>query len=261
MLFRSSLAIFTEDRRLIGYASYDPSDTDGAVYKLTVQPGSLEIPRNVVTKIYVRPQLLTRDQGGLGGESLQIMSIVVRGNGVWSSAAYVKQSYGTYLPFLIARGRIADVRTLSDERGTLLLGEAQELARFRFLAERGDPGASITIRSLTFSVGRSGDVMIDHPVLRVLGSSQVFSCAFISSALLRCDGLNIALSSMDEGQTVVELDADLRGSSGQRQSVQLSLNDRGTPDRDGGIIWSDGTSTFGWVPLNDPASTNVILSR
>ncbi|TSC59781.1 MAG: hypothetical protein Greene041662_352 [Candidatus Peregrinibacteria bacterium Greene0416_62] len=247
------LLIYDEDAELLGSARLDASVSGGRIYTLSVKTKNIIIPQREDYSFYVRSQLKSRDGGGTSAELLKIASIAIEGNGGWSNRTYTQSLTGTFNTHQIARSMITSITNAGAVSEPLLSGTDREIGRFRFMGVRNDGSADLRLSQLTFTLSQVGGVSLSDVQIIVDGSSDRANCT-VSSSTITCP-LTASFGSLTSSSRTLTLLADITiPSSAPRASLQISLNETGTPTSAGSVQWTDGTTTFDWVGFEEPVA-------
>jgi len=253
------LVIYDHDARLIGAARLDASVSGGKTYVVRLRTSDLQIPRREDYSFYVRAKLKTKDQGGVSGETVQIASATVIGDGAWSNRSYEQTATGTFSAHETARSAITAVANVGSFEEGIIGGSDREIGKFRFAGMRGDGGADARLTELTFTVSQVGGVTLSNAQIVADGGSDRSDCT-LSSSTITC-ALSAAFGSLTSGPRVLTLLADVTvPASASRASLQVSLNEAGNPTTPGAITWTDGSETFTWVGLETPVARGTYYS-
>lgn len=246
-----TLLVYDHDGWLLGSARLDSNVSGGVTYTLNLKTKNIIIPQREDYSFYVRAILKSRTMGGVSAEFLKIDAITLEGNGVWSNRTYTQGLSGTFNTHQIARSVITSVTNAGAVNEPLLSGGDREIGKFRFIGVRGDGGADLRLTQLAFTVSQVGSVTLSDIQLVADGSSDRTSCSMASSTIT-C-ALADSFGSLASSTRILTLLADVTVSgSSNRASLQVSLNEPGTPSSAGAIQWTDGTTTFDWVGFEGP---------
>jgi hypothetical protein len=253
------LLLYDHDARLIGVARLDTSVSGNATYVLRLKTKDIQIPRREEYSFYVRAKLKTRDQGGVSGETVQISSAKVNGDGAWSNRSYEQTATGAFSQHETARSAIVSVHNVGAFQEAIIGGSTVEIGKFGFSGIRGDGGADVRLTELTFTISQVGGVTLSSVQIAADGSSDRRDCT-VTSSTITCM-LTAAFGSLTSGDRVLTLLADVTvPSSAARASLQISLNEAGNPTTPGSVTWTDGSETFTWVGLESPVARGTYYS-
>ena len=245
------LLIFDENRHLLGHARMDPSNTTNRKYKLSLAAGALTVPRRQDFHFYVRPKLLTRDQGALSNEVIAVSNLLVEGNGEWTSQKYAKSSTENFPSFLTARSEITKVANALSATDSLVSGQDRKLGAFTFEGRRSDPVAHIQIQQVVFDIGRTGGIELSNVYMRADGSDDRRSCTANASQITCL--VSAGFGELNEGpRTLTVYGSVFIPDNTQNASLRISINQAGDILTSGAISWWDGSNTFEWVSLPAP---------
>lgn len=242
--------LYDEERSFLGRAALDAS-AGARTYRAALRADAFIVPYREPKSLYVRAQLKHADDGGESGKSVRIDSIRVRGPGIWSSGDLSRTSDDTFPTFQTARARITAIRNIGLLQMPFVAGPSRTIARFAFVAERGDGRAEAQIQSLIFTLNASGNVTVDNAILFDQNGDIEHPCT-VSSGAITCSAIPASLGTVG-GMRTLSLRTDIAVvDDGANSFLQVSLDDPGTLTGSGALIWTDGTTTFGWIGFESP---------
>ncbi|MDD4628160.1 MAG: S-layer homology domain-containing protein [Candidatus Peribacteraceae bacterium] len=244
------------DGRYLGGASQDSSNPSS--YKLHLSSGILTVPKSTEVSAYARAVLSPYKSGGISGETVNVSSFAVEGVGGWSNRRYSQTSTDTFSTSQTARSTFTSITNAGAATDSLVAGTQRTLGSFLFRGGTGDGSAELRILGLEIEAGISGGVTLSNVKLGVDGSSARFDCS-VAGSTITCASLSSTFGDI-EGTRTVTLYGDIALASGSSHGgVQLSLTP-GTISSPGSITWTDGTSTFRWVPFDDTVLQGTYFS-
>ena len=256
---QSFLVYESASGRFLGEAFLDTSSADERQYTLFLKSGELILPPREEYSFYVRARARRFLEGGMSGESVQIGSLRVRGDGVWSNDGYAESTNTGFVEFETARSILKDITNIALAQGILVPGNGQLLGSFRFWGWAGDGSADPRITDLTFHVGTVSDVTLSNVLLRRQGTGTDIPCT-MSSNTVTCASISESLGSFRSGPIIFDAYGDIVIAPGSQDGFfQLTLNDPGVPTSAGAITWTDGTTSFSWVPFDQPIVKGTYL--
>jgi len=245
------------DGRYLGGASRDSSDPSS--FKLHLSSGILAVPKSTEVSAYARAILSSFTAGGSSSETVRVSSFTVEGIGGWSSRRYSQSSNETFSTSETARSTFTVITNAGAATGDLIAGTQRTLGSFRFEGVMGDGSADLRILGLEIEAGLSGGVTLSNLKLGVNGSSDRFDCTMVGSTIT-CASLSSTFGTVGNGSRTVTLYGDIALASGSSHGgVQLSLTP-GAISSPGSITWTDGTSTFQWVPFDETVLRGTYFS-
>ncbi|MDD5054854.1 MAG: hypothetical protein PHZ00_01135 [Candidatus Peribacteraceae bacterium] len=255
----SAMLIYDDAGHLIGRATLTAVGSSVRTYRLPLPHGSFIIDKATERGVYVRPEVRSRDGGGLGNLTVKIDTISFEGSGVWSNQSYVRPSSGTnqFPTFVTARSVLTSVTNAGDLNGSLVTGTSRTLGAFRFEGRSRDASPRLAIRDLTFTIEQTGGVQLSNVRLMIPGFSEMWSCAAGVSAVT-CSALSDTFGSMSDGPRELQLVGDISADDPLNASLRLTLNEPGSAVSSGSVTWTDGTSTFTWVPVAAPVAAGTM---
>ncbi len=245
-----SLLVYDDQRHLLGRAPLDPSASTNRSYALQLASNVFTLEKAQERTIYVRADLESRDAGGLGNENVQISSIVVKGNGVWSNHQYVQQTTDaiSYPLFTTARSTVTSVKNAGSANAPLVLGANRTLGSFTFGGRKTDSSAHIDLIDLIFDISQNGGVGITNASLGSNGMTDRFQCT-VNASQVTCTLIPDLYGSLTDDPRTLTVYGDVTAVDPLHAGFQLTLNQQGTSVSAGAVSWSDGTNTFHWISL------------
>jgi len=251
------IILYTEGGFLIGRGTL--YSADGRIFKMDLSKGDLTIPYRNSTRFYLRILTGEYDRGGTSGETAHVSSIVIDGTGLWSFADYSSETIDTsvVLPTSeTARSVFNNISNAGPATDVLAPGPGRSLGSFSFSGTLGDPNAKLTLTSLLFSLSVSGGVTVSNPQIAARGSGQSTACSVINSTI-SCPALPEYIGSIGNSSKILDLSGDIAiASNVNHASLNVSLNPGGTVTSPGAASWTDGTTTFQWIPYDRVDGTN-----
>lgn len=250
------------DGRYLGGASADPSDA--SVFTLHLAGGTFVTPKREERSLYARVVLSSFTSGGASGEDVQIDHFTFEGVGSWSTKTYSQSSTDTFSAFETARSTFTEIENAGPAYLSLVSGTDRTIGSWRFSGMRGDGSADLRVTDIAANLGTSGIVTLTNIELGASGLTERHSCSLAGSAI-NCTSIPDSFTSVSNGVSGSRLltlyaDIDVSGSS-KNAGVQVSLTPAGTPSSAGAITWTDGTTSFDWVPFDQSALQGTYYSQ
>ncbi len=240
--------VFSEDGVLLGTASVDSSFAGKRQYVLPLKT-PLTVPEAEELSIYVRAQLKPKASGGISGELVQIDRIGVRGTGVWDTETHSQFTNEEFLAFETSRSLMESIALGGVEESALVSGSQKRLGSLRIAGRvgGGDSAASLAVTTIRFTINATGGVTLSNVQLSADGFSDRHDCTVAGSTIV-CSGIPASFGSCEDGPRTLTVYGDVAiPGNANRASLQLSINNPGNPYEAGDFLWTDGTTTFGWV--------------
>lgn len=254
-----SFEIYRNDGAFLGRATQDSSDPQD--YVLNINNGSFVVKEKTSQGIYVRARLKSTSNGGDSGELVQVSAIEFYGYGQWSNTRYSQSYNGPYPVSQTARARLTTFENAGNTSDILVPGTQQILAQFRIGGQETDNLASARITDMVIQANATSGVSLSNVKLGTTDNSDTMSCTY-SSGLIQCNNIPVGIGTLDDDIRVYKVIADVALDAGVNSaSLQLSLNDPGTPTSGGAITWNDNESIFTWVDKGAPLVRGTIFSR
>jgi hypothetical protein len=255
-----SFILYDHDTKYIGRAYRDDSVND-RTFTFRVPSGAITLPYREDYAFYVRPVLKAYTNGGVSGESVLLQTIRVQGNGEWSQATYTKDSTDPFSTSRTARSIITGISNVGPLTDALVAGANIPIATFRFAGTTGDGTANLAVTEIRFQAETSGGVTVSHLTLGADSTSDRTDCT-VSSSIVTCSSIPAQLGSLRSSDRMLTLYGDVAvPSSAQEAHLRITINRPGTATSAGDLTWTDGSTSFQWVPFNTPvvAGTNYKL--
>lgn len=249
-----ALLVYNDRKEFLGTALLDPSTSTNRTYKVSLPSEKLSVDKREERTIYVRPRLMSRDAGGQSNQTVQISSVVIKANGVWSSQPYTKASSstsGNFPTFVTARSTITSVKRIGELNAALTSGTQKILGAFEFTGRKTDSSAHIDVTTLVFSIEQTGGVSLANVSLGADGFNEKFACT-TSSTTVTCASIPDLYGSLGDQPRRLTLYGDITLSDALHAGLRMTLNAAGSPSSDGSVTWSDGSSNFTWLGLSQP---------
>lgn len=242
-----------DDGRLLGTSMREPSGD----YEIPVAAGVLRLPHRVEFGVYVRALMKPADGGASGGQIVQIEHIEAEGDGTWSDGEYTVTTTETFLPFETAPAAITVFRSTGSVTSSVFIsGGDVTLGNFDVRARSTDGDYTVQISSLTFRVAKSSEVTLSDVKLTVPGSGASSACT-VSTGFITCDSISPGIGTVD-GQQLLRLTADVTLADGADDSyLQVTFQSGGSPTNPGDIVWTDGSATYDWLPIDEPVARGI----
>jgi hypothetical protein len=254
-----SILVYDDDKVFLGRASLDPSDSLGRTYRLSMRNGSFVVPHREERSVYVRALVKAKDNGGTSGAEVRVDRIVVSGDGSWSNTEYNEQTTDTFPTFETARARITSIQNVGAAAG-ILVGGTQQIASIKFRGEESDSAADLRITGLTFQIEKSTGIDLVNVNVHVEGSDTQTSCS-VSSSTVTCGSIPAINGSIGTGEITLRVTGEvIIGGGLSKGFLGLTLVEGGSPSDAGSITWTDGTTTFNWVPFETPVVRGTLWS-
>lgn len=253
-----SMLVYDETGRFLGRATRDSANTARFIARISNE--DVRIGQREYRSFYVRAQMRSYESGGQSGQEVEVADVRVQGNGVWSSTTYSEYSSESFPTFESARARITSIESVGQDIGVLISGSDQLLSEFRFTGELADRGARAEVTDLTFQIETAGSVTVTSPVLRTVGSTESHSCSIVYLQIV-CSNIPASFGAFDDASRTLRVYGDIAVGAGQDQTLRITLNIPGDTSSAGAVTWTDGTTSFGWVPFFQPVARGTSLKQ
>ncbi len=252
----SLIRVYDSSSRLLGNAVRDSSSS--SVFTLHLADGALQLPRRVDMSVYLRGVLKEYDAGGISGETIEVNNVTLSGTGDWSNDEYSTTSTDTFPASETARAAITSFVNTGLSNSALTAGSSQLLAQFRVTATEGDSQAQVRITDLDLRIEGSG-VSLSNVHLRTEGGDDTSACTN-SSTVITCASIPSGIGIVDLQKTIRVYGDITVNSNVTNPSLRVTVSDPGTITAAGDVTWTDGTSTFEWLPVDTPVARGTLFN-
>ncbi len=251
--------IYDQNRKYLGRATSTASTPTLRTYRLEMRNGSLTVPQKEEMDFYARPVLMSKDGGGQSGLVTKIHNVTFEGNGFWSNRSYTKASTETFVDFQTARGIITSVKNAGQTQEFLLSGTDRKVGSFTFTARKNDGSAQVKLTDLAFTIEQAGGVSLGNVRIGMANDSTRYNCS-VAGETATCAML-ADIGVIDDAKTF-NVYADVTIPPGTNNaSLRLSLNEGGNVSSAGSVTWTDGTTSFSWLPTDGGAVASGTLYK
>ena len=243
------LLVYDNFGRYLGRAHQD----SGAVYKLNIKNSNILVPKREDYSFYIRARIKSLTAGGVSGEDFRVLGITVEGDGDWSNRPYTETSSDTTFPeFQTARSTITSIENAGASSEPLVGGTDQLIGMYRFSGNKADGAADLAVTDITFKLSLIGGVTVSNVELSVQGIGTRHGCS-IASSTVTCSSIPDYIGSFEDAPSILELfaDVDVPGTA-QRATLTANIKQPGSTSSAGSITWTDGSTSFTWVPFGSP---------
>ncbi len=241
------------DGRLLGTSFRDGTND----YEIDIPAGTFILPHRAEVGVYVRLLMKPADGGASGGQIVRIESIEVEGDGVWSNSDYTVTSTETFLSFETTPAVITGFTPATSLSSSVFVaGPSLTLWDYNVAARSTDNDYEPHITSLTFRVAKSSDVALTEALLTVPDSGAETDCT-VSSGFITCEDIPASVGTIDDLQRI-RLIADVDSGGSSDSYLQVSLQESGSATSAGDIEWTDGRTTYDWLPLEEPLARGIV---
>ncbi len=203
------------------------------------------IPANTDVKLIVRAVIRTPENNGSSERLLQVRSFKVSLVGDASNTTISLNILGPYPKHQTAFGRITTVGSSSPTTAPITSGTGLNLGTFTFAGD-AIAGRSLSITDLIFTLQRTGTVDLKNIRVNQPGGAVNTSCSLGSDGIT-CSNIAAAVGQIPQSGTLsLELRADVMVTGGAA-SLEVDLQQRGSPEALGSVWWTDQSGRFKWV--------------
>lgn len=242
---------------VLGSAALDLVASAGRnVYTLDLNPDvAYFIDQDEEVILAVRPRTKENDEGGSSGQTAKLSAIVITATGRWTSKNQLVSTSGPdFQSHETALATITTIRNADRTSGAFAVGSNKRLGKFLFESRSSnDASADPRLTQISFDVSAPSEVNLSNPVLVDVESGLTHSCS-IGSSVITCSSIPESLGSLQAPRTLaVNADVSLVGNH-PNPFLMIEINTAGRPASSGDITWTDGVSSFTWVPFDSPVT-------
>ncbi|MBU0458393.1 S-layer homology domain-containing protein [Patescibacteria group bacterium] len=246
-----AIHVYDEDGLYLGRANKD-SSAGNRHFVLNLKSGSWSLEKREERYIYVRAQLSEDQQGGVSGEELEVSAIQIEGSGMWSNKTYNQSTTDDFNSFQTGRSDVIGITNAGAATDLLVAGTNILIGEFRFEGRTVSGTADLEITDIVFTIGANDDVAVSNMQLGSEGSTDRINCTIVSNKGT-CSTIPDYLGSFEKAPRIIQIFGDVTIPAGAlRPSLQLSINNPGSIGSAGDLTWTDGSSSFTWVPTGTP---------
>ncbi|MBU0767050.1 S-layer homology domain-containing protein [Patescibacteria group bacterium] len=254
-----SLRIYDEEARYLGRANKDTT-AGNFNYVLNMKNGTWVIPKRETRKFYARAVVNGYKSGGDSGDVIEIDSMQVEGDGVWSNKTITKGTSEDYNSFQTARSIITDISNGGSDTDALYSGTDLVLGAYRFEGVTGDGSADLRVTDLTFQLEVNDGVTVANVQMSTDGTSDRMDCT-VGVSTVTCSSISEQFGSFKGSARTLTLFGDVTVPNDARlPRLSLSLNQPGSIGSAGSVTWTDGDTAFEWVPFGTPVARGTVHS-
>lgn len=253
----NELHLVTASGELLGVLTKDYLDEDNVTYRFSAPesdvptiPGSLED-----VQLYVFAKINSVSTFAIPGELMRVdESKITIVDTVTDDSQILYGRTTNYPRHKITGGKLTAIDSLGAATGTLLIGTNRLIGQFSF------SGASmvsdgIRLESIRFDYDAPYGVSIKQVRLQRQGGGKQLDCYFASGVkAIDCPAIPAEIGLINNGDgAVLEVYADISVTvSGGSKSLQLRIDEPGSLEDSGIVLWNDGSISHGWVTLPAP---------
>lgn len=246
--------VYDDSRHLLGRATLQSGQ-----YKLHLTGTAFSIPKAQSRSFYVRADLSSYDRTKTSGQLFSVNEMTVQATGEWSNEQYTKTFNDTFPAIAGARAMFTQIKATGATSDFVHDGTSVPLITLDIKGQMADSAARLAVQTLVFTISSNG-VTVTNPVLTVPGTGVQTSCS-VSGNSITCSAIPSGLGTINN-ETTLELRGDVSVSgTTSNPYLQVSLQNPGDPGTTGDITWTDGTTTFTWVPNDAPVARGTLFSQ
>lgn len=255
----SSLEVFDEFGFHLGVATLDlEASASRNVFTLNLSAEqAYAIERQETVIFAVRPITKDEDTGGTSGQTAKVSSITPTAVGIWTSRSNTVSTSGTdFQQHQTANAILYRIERSGKEMNTFTTGTAKAIGAFTFEARKNSDG-NPALQTLSFSVSAPSEVLLSTVSIRGNDSDTSHSCT-VASATITCSSIPSSIGSL-QSLRIITVYADIALSSSHPDPfLQIELNQPSRPGSPGAITWTDGVTSFTWVPFDSPVAQGTL---
>ena len=214
-------------------------------YEATLTPEQgYAVAANTDVRLVVRAVIRTPENNGASDRLLQVRTFKLTLVGDPSNTSVSLNVTGPFPKHQTSFGRIATVGMSGPATAPVASGTGVTLGTFTFTGD-AIAGKTLGLTDLVFDVLRTGSV--DMKNIRVGKAGGIATPCTMSSNVITCSNLPNEIGQIPSGAALsLELKSDLPVTGGVG-SLEVSLNQGGSPEALGAVWWTDQSGRFKWI--------------
>ncbi|MDB4977834.1 MAG: hypothetical protein JWM56_20 [Candidatus Peribacteria bacterium] len=242
---------------LLGQLYLDGSDTTNKTWRGTFASPYYEIPKAGTRTLGVEVRLKERNGGGTVDQLIQVDTLNLSMQGVWSEQTSDSASPTFTFPrHQSVQGRITSVANALDATGTLPVGSNQLVAGFTFTGVSIAP-TKVQLEELVFAASKPEGMTLSSVQLGAQDTEERVSCS-VTDSVISCPNISVGIGTLQDGKRTLRLYATVGlVANMQNPFLQISLNEPGAIGSNGAVRWTDGTGHYNWVELDQPLARST----
>jgi hypothetical protein len=256
----SSIAAFEISDDLgfvLGTATLDIAASAGRdVYTLDLSPASAYfIGKNDQIVLTARARTNKYNQGGESGQTVEIASMTVTATGRWTSRHNLVTTTGPdFQSHQTSLATITGIKRNGDALSVFSTGTEKKIGAFDFASRSiSDAASNPALQSLTFSISNPSAVVLSNAIIRGNDADLSHSCTIVAGTI-SCTSIPASIGNLQSPRTIsMYADVTISGDNAN-PFLMIELNRPGRPDAAGDITWTDGITSFSWVPFDQPVA-------
>ena len=254
-----AVKIYDQNGRYLGRANKDAS-AGNRHFVLNMKHGSWIVPKSQERHIYVRGIISGYKSGGVSGEDIEVQGISVEGNGVWSNRSYTQGSSDDFPEHETGQSVVGGITNPGSAQELLVAGSNVPIGSFRFEGVTSGGTSDLRVTDIVFTLGLGDGVTVSNVEMSTPSSTERLSCATAGTSVT-CSSIPANFGTFKGSPRTLVLYGDVAIPDGaQRPSLQVIISSPGSIGSAGDITWTDGTSTFQWVPYSSPVVRGTYYS-
>jgi len=254
-----AVKIYDQNGRYLGRANKDAS-VGNRHFVLNMKHGSWIVPKSQERHIYVRGIISGYKSGGVSGEDIEVQGISVEGSGVWSNRSYTQGSSGDFPEHETGQSVVGGITNPGSAQELLVSGTDIPIGSFQFAGVTAGGTSDLRVTDIVFTLGLGDGVTVSNVEMSTPGSTDRLSCATAGTSVT-CSSIPANFGTFKGSPRTLILYGDVAIPDGaQRPSLQVVISSPGSMGSAGDITWTDGTSTFQWVPYSSPVVRGTYYS-
>ena len=256
-----SIFVYDDQRRYLGRAPLTSASGSNREYVLHLSNGTVVLPKEEERSFYARAMLKPDDGGGVSGEVVQVDRMGVEGTGVWNSKDQSRYSSDNFPLCQTARSVISTIENSGREENILIAGNQMRLGSFRIdgVMTEHDNSADLAVTHMEFQIDRTTGLTLNNVYLSSDAMSDKMPCSHNGSDIITCTDIAAEYGSFEDRARILTLYGDVSLAPATDAHLRLRLSVAGAVNSAGSVRWTDGTTTFIWVPGGTPVASSTLF--
>ncbi|HCI04207.1 MAG: S-layer homology domain-containing protein [Candidatus Peribacteraceae bacterium] len=254
-----AVKVYNENGKYLGRANKDAT-AGNRHYVLNMKNGSLVIQKQETRHVYVRAIVSGYKSGGVSGEDVEVQGINIEGDGYWSNRSYSQGSSDDFPEHETSQSVVGGVSNAGSAQELLVAGTDIPIGSFKFAGVTSGGTSDLRVTDIVFTLGLGDGVTVSNVEMSTPGSTDRLSCTTAGTSVT-CSSIPANFGTFKGSPRTLILYGDVTIPNGaQRPSLQVIISSPGSIGSAGDITWTDGASTFQWVPFSSPVVRGTYYS-
>lgn len=252
----TAFKIYTDQQEFLGTATRVSAQR----FELPLTSGVYTIPKEQEVGMYARAIVKEEESGGVSGQNVQFSQFGIETTGVWSDAQQTRFTSEVFLAHQTAAAKINSITNGGSSSDILIAGTNVRLGSFTFAGTKVTSQADLFFTDLAVQIDTADSVTVTNVELQDLLNKNRVPCS-VAGTKITCNSIPESFGSFENGPRTFAFFGDIALGGGNDASLQLRINEAGTPSTPGDVFWSDGFTNVTWLPGETPVARSTLFDR